>query len=111
MRAAAGGSLIVGTDGGVPAAGGHLRLSPGYAVSTLVCMTRRCFVGLPSLTAVAAPLPQRLPGTAYRDYSRCLPDYLRGLARQAYERRNRELAKLTTPQAVRARQAWARETF
>ncbi len=54
---------------------------------------------------------ERFPGTVYRDYSRGLPDYLRGLARQAYERRNRELAKLTTPEAVRARQEWARETF
>ncbi len=51
------------------------------------------------------------PGTAYRNYSRCLPDYLRDLAARAYVRRNRELAKLTTPEAVRARQKWVRETF
>ena len=51
------------------------------------------------------------PGTAYRDYSRCLPDYLRALAEEAYERRNRELARLTTPEAVQARQRWARDTF
>lgn len=51
------------------------------------------------------------PGTPYRDYSRCLPDYLRDLAAKAYDSRNRELAKLTTPEAVRARQRWARSTF
>ena len=54
---------------------------------------------------------QVYPGTPYRDYSRCLPDYLRDLAARAYARRNREMAKLTTPDAVRARQKWARETF
>lgn len=51
------------------------------------------------------------PGVAYRDYARCLPDYLRSLARRAYLARNAELAKLTTADAVRKRQAWARATF
>jgi dienelactone hydrolase len=44
-------------------------------------------------------------------YSRCLPDYLRALARTAYERRNHEIAGLSTPAAITARQQWARETF
>jgi dienelactone hydrolase len=47
----------------------------------------------------------------YRDYSRCLPDYLRRLAAEAYQRRNAALARLTTPEAVRERQRWVRETF
>ncbi len=47
----------------------------------------------------------------YRDYSRVLPDYLRGLAARAYRKRNEEIAKLTTPGAIQARQQWARETF
>src|SRR5437899_12974010 len=47
----------------------------------------------------------------YRDYSRCLPDYLRELAQRAYTARNREIAKLTTPAAIQARQKWVRETF
>jgi dienelactone hydrolase len=51
------------------------------------------------------------PGTPYRNYSRCLPDYLRDLAARAYARRNRELVKLTTRAAIRARQRWARATF
>ena len=74
-------------------------------------MTRRHFVSLPSVCAMGARAQEGFPGTAYRDYSRCLPDYLRELARQAYARRNRELAQLTTPEAIRARQRWARETF
>jgi len=51
------------------------------------------------------------PGTPFHPYSRCLPDYLRGLARQAVERRDAELAKLTTAAAVEARQKWVRETL
>src|SRR5512146_572427 len=66
-------------------------------------MTRRHFLSLAAL----APFP----GAPYREYARCLPDYLSHLAREAYERRNAELAKLTTPEAIRKRQQWARETF
>lgn len=47
----------------------------------------------------------------YRDYSRCLPDYLRDLVADAYERRNREVAKLTSDSAIRARQRWVTEIF
>lgn len=53
----------------------------------------------------------RYPGTPYRDYSRCLPDYLRALASEAYARRNQEIARLTTPAAIAKRQKWSRETF
>jgi dienelactone hydrolase len=56
-------------------------------------------------------LQTRIQRVSYRNYSRCLPDYLRGLAQEAYERRNRAIAGLTTPQAVSRRQAWVRETF
>ena len=51
------------------------------------------------------------PGVAYRDYSRCLPDYLRDLAANAYQMREREMAKLAGREAVRVRQKWVRETF
>jgi len=51
------------------------------------------------------------PGTPFHPYSRCLPDYLRGLAKRAVEKRDTELAKLTTPAAIEARQKWARETL
>src|ERR1019366_5304897 len=42
-------------------------------------------------------------------YARCLPDYLAGLARQAYQRREAALALLKTPEDVRARQQWVRK--
>ena len=61
--------------------------------------------GQPSATAAS------YPGVAYRDYSRCLPDFLEELAAHAYEVRNRKIASLTTPAAVRQYQHWARETF
>src|SRR5471032_17952 len=53
----------------------------------------------------------RSPVKIYRDYSRCLPDFLRDVAERAYRTRNAELAKLTTAGAVRARQQWVAETF
>lgn len=51
------------------------------------------------------------PGTAYREYPRCLPDYVTELAERAYRKRNAEIARLTTPEAIHARQRWARETL
>jgi dienelactone hydrolase len=71
-------------------------------------VTRRELLALP---AAAAAAPSDFPGVAYRDYARCLPDYLRDLVARAYQARNAELARLTTPEAVRKRQAWARATF
>ncbi len=52
-----------------------------------------------------------LSGFYYRDYSKCLPDYLTTLARSAYTKRNSQLGLLTTPTAIRERQQWARQTF
>ncbi len=54
---------------------------------------------------------QGAPAIIYRDYSRCLPDYLRDLAERAYQSRNRAIASLTTPAAIRERQRWTTETF
>jgi dienelactone hydrolase len=54
---------------------------------------------------------QSLPQVPYRNYARCLPDYLRHLAREAYERRSQALAALTSETAIRERQRWVRETF
>jgi len=64
--------------------------------------------GLPLRFGAAA---EPYPGAAYRDYSRCLPDYLRALAREAYLRRNRALAAVRTPEEVRQRQRWVQQTF
>jgi len=77
-------------------------------------MTRRQLLALPGAAALlrgqtAGAKP--FPGTAYRNYSRCLPDFMQALATEAYERRNREIAKLTSGAAVQARQRWTRETF
>src|SRR5437899_845062 len=66
-------------------------------------MTRRELLSS-LLAAQSAPI-------GYRDYSRCLPDYLRELAERAYTARNREIAKLTSPAAIQARQKWVQETL
>jgi dienelactone hydrolase len=82
-------------------------------------MTRRqllsTFSLLPPLArlqaAVTASNPPSYPGVAYRDYFRCLPQVLNELAAHAYQLRNRQIASLNTPDAVRKRQQWTRETF
>ncbi len=83
--------------------------------------TRRSFLGgalgAPALLAQAtrgraeAGPGQPFPGAAYRQYSRCLPDYLRGLAASARQTREAALAKLTTPAAIQQRQRWVRQTL
>jgi cephalosporin-C deacetylase-like acetyl esterase len=55
--------------------------------------------------------PQAAARIGYREYARCLPDYLAGIAADAYARRNARIARLTTPAAIRDYQAWARRTF
>lgn len=72
-------------------------------------MTRRQFLFAPAAFGLLAQ--ERFPGVAYRNYSRCLPDYLRGLAARAYETRNSAIARLTTQEAIADRQRWVRETF
>lgn len=69
-------------------------------------MTRRELIAL-----AACGRMLRAQTKIYREYARCLPDFLRGIADEAYRRRNSEIAKLTTPGAVRARQQWVAETF
>lgn len=65
--------------------------------------------GVPAAAWLRAERPY--PGVPYRHYSRCFPDFLAGLARRAYQLRNQQLARLTSPEAVRQRQAWVRRTF
>jgi dienelactone hydrolase len=55
--------------------------------------------------------PRDGPSVRYRDYSRCLPDYLRRQAERAYRLRNGEIARLVTPAAIRERQGSVTETF
>jgi dienelactone hydrolase len=81
---------------------------------TLSVVTRRQLIQLPAFAALArgAALSQSgFPGVAYRDYPRCLPDFLRDLAARAYQARNREIAKLDSAETIRRRQQWVRETF
>ena len=73
-------------------------------------MTRRQII-VSGLGALAAGAQVPHAQIRYRDYSRCLPDFLSQLARAAYERRNTALAQLHSIETVRARQRWARETF
>src|SRR5271165_3107549 len=77
-------------------------------------MTRRQLFTLPASVVLAGRIARGqadFPGVAYREYARALPDYLRDLAARAYEARSREIAKLTSAEAIRARQQWVRETF
>ena len=77
-------------------------------------MTRRDFFALSGAAVVPVTVPaarRKIPSPAYRDYSRCLPNFLRGLAAEAYARRNGELARLTSADRVHSRQAWVRETL
>jgi len=62
------------------------------------------------LSAATTALP-RFPGTPFHPYPRCLPDYLRGLAKKAVEKRNAALGKLVSPAAIDARQKWVRATL
>jgi dienelactone hydrolase len=75
-------------------------------------MTRReLFSSFLLAGALRAAGQAPFPGTPFHAYSRCLPDYLRGLAKKAVEKRDGELAKLVTAPAVEARQKWVRETL
>jgi cephalosporin-C deacetylase-like acetyl esterase len=47
----------------------------------------------------------------YRDYSRCLPDFLRNLAAESLRKRNADIAGLTSASAIESRQKWVRSTF
>ncbi|HYI97076.1 MAG TPA: acetylxylan esterase [Bryobacteraceae bacterium] len=68
-------------------------------------MTRRTALTL-ALSALNTPAEIR-----YRQYARCLPDYIARLAREAHTKRNTDLAKLTTPAAIADRQQWVTDTF
>ncbi len=68
-----------------------------------------------SATAILTLLPKMkaadLSGFYYRDYSKCLPEYLAGLARQAYDKRVADLSALHDKASVQQRQIWARESL
>jgi dienelactone hydrolase len=77
-------------------------------------MSRREVLAMAAMGALLrrnAGAQRGAPSIMYRDYSRCLPDYLRDLAERAYQSRNRAISSLTTPAAIRERQRWVTETF
>jgi dienelactone hydrolase len=75
-------------------------------------MTRRHALEL-GLALAAPGLRAQTPAPAigYREYARCLPDYLAALAADACGRRDARIARLNSPDAIREYQAWARRTF
>ncbi len=73
-------------------------------------ITRRELI-LGSASAAALYGQAKYPGVDYRDYARILPDHLRKLAHAAYQRRNAEIAKLTTPGQISKRTQFVRRTF
>ena len=76
-------------------------------------ISRRRVLGSACALAASAlrAQPQAAPAIHYREYARCLPDYLSALAADAYARRNTRIARLNTAPAIRDYQAWARRTF
>ncbi len=66
---------------------------------------RSALVSLAASAGSLFALPRANP------YSRCLPDFLTALAREAYAKRNAALAAVTTAQTAKARQEWVRETL
>ena len=80
----------------------------------MITMSRREILAMAALGALLrrnAVAQRGAPSIVYRDYSRCLPDYLRDLAERAYQMRNSAISRLTTPAAIRERQRWVTETF
>jgi dienelactone hydrolase len=63
------------------------------------------------LVLAGAAALARARAADYRDYSRQLPDFLRRLAREAYQKRDRELEALRSRADIERRQRWVRETF
>lgn len=76
-------------------------------------MTRRQLFTLAGASALTGPLQamQSGPSVRYRDYSRCLPDYVSAQAEHSYRLRNAAIAKLATEAAIRERQRWVTRTF
>lgn len=62
---------------------------------------------LPRFMAAGEPYQ----GIQYREYARCLPDYLSSLAAEGYRRRNDILVSLSTPEAIQQRQEQITRTF
>lgn len=87
-------------------------MSPDTTRKSACVTSRREWLAFAAACAAVPRLAaSELSGFYYRDYSKCLPDYLSTLARQAYEKRKRELQLLTDAAAIHKRQNWVREIF
>ncbi|MBI4910462.1 MAG: acetylxylan esterase [Acidobacteria bacterium] len=73
-------------------------------------ITRRTAVALFGAGALS-PGIRAQQQVLYRDYAKCLPDFLRHLVGESVRKRNEAVGALTTPAAIRARQQWVREMF
>ena len=74
-------------------------------------MTRRRLLASTAALAGLRARAQTAEAIRYREYARCLPDYLAALAEDAYARRSARIGRLTTATAIREYQAWARRTL
>jgi dienelactone hydrolase len=75
-------------------------------------MTRReLFGSAAALAAIRRAPAQDGAEIRYREYARCLPDYLARLAADAFVRRNARIAALGSAEAIHEYQSWARRTF
>ncbi len=83
-------------------------------------ISRRALLGstllYPMFEALGSPQARSsdqstFPGTRFRQYSRCLPEYLATLAKDAVARRNAALEQLTSAERIQARQAHVHEVF
>ena len=81
-------------------------------------ISRRALLGstllYPALKALGLPQPTSpdqltFPGTKFRHYSKCLPEYLSTLAKDVTAKRSAALEQLTSTAAIRARQAHVHE--
>src|ERR1035437_5112458 len=80
-------------------------------------MTRRQLLHTVLLSGLAKELAslqgaetfRAFPGTRFREYSKCYPEYLSGLAGEFADQRDAEIAKLTSSGAIASRQKWVKE--
>lgn len=69
--------------------------------------TRRAFLW----GALSAPSLWPFAEVPYRNYSRCLPDFLRRVAAAAAAKREADLGKIRSAEDVKERQRWVRQTL
>lgn len=74
-------------------------------------MTRRELIKAALGSAAIAGRSGSQSPIVYRPYYRCLPETLKRWAADAYAARSKALDAIGSPEQIRARQQWARDTF